>query len=69
VEAQTNRALVRAAERVAVVADSSKLGRRGFAKIGDLSLVSDLVTDSGAADSDLEALDRAGIKVHLVDVG
>ena len=36
VEAQTNRALVRAAARVIVVADSSKIGRRGFAKIGDI---------------------------------
>jgi DeoR family transcriptional regulator of aga operon len=68
VEAQTNRALVRAAARVAVVADSSKLSRRGFAKIGDLSLVSDLVTDADAADGDLEAFARAGVRVHVVDV-
>jgi DeoR family transcriptional regulator, aga operon transcriptional repressor len=69
VEAQTNRALLRAAARVAVVADSSKLGRRGFAKIGDLSLVSDLVTDSGASPADLDEISRTGVKVHVVDVG
>jgi DeoR family transcriptional regulator of aga operon len=68
VEAHTNRALVRAAERVAVVADSSKIGRRGFAKIGDLDLVGDLITDSLAAPSDVEALRRLGLRVHLVEV-
>ena len=45
VEAHTNRALVRAAERVIVVADSSKIGKRGFAKITDIATASDIVTD------------------------
>src|SRR4029079_1859420 len=67
VEAQTNRALVRTAARAAVVADSSKLGRRGFAKIGDLDLVSDLITDAAAPPDAVSARERAGIKVHLVD--
>jgi DeoR/GlpR family transcriptional regulator of sugar metabolism len=50
-----------------VVADSSKLGRRGFAKIGDLGLVSDLITDSAASPDAVEALRRGGIQVHLID--
>jgi DeoR family transcriptional regulator of aga operon len=49
------------------VADSSKLGRRGFAKIGDLDLVTDLITDAAAPQDAVAALERAGIKVHLVD--
>ncbi|MGA8245934.1 MAG: DeoR/GlpR family DNA-binding transcription regulator [Nocardioides sp.] len=69
VEAHTNRALLRAAERVAVVADSSKIGRRGFAKIGDLDVVGDLITDALAAPDDVEALRGAGLRVHLVDIG
>jgi DeoR family transcriptional regulator, aga operon transcriptional repressor len=68
VEAQTNRALVRTATRVAVVADSSKLERRGFAKIGDLDLVTDLITDSDAPPEAVTALRRAGIDVRLVPV-
>ncbi len=67
VEAQTNRALVRTAARAVVVADSSKLGRRGFAKIGDLDLVSDVITDSAAPADAVAALRRAGLQVHLVD--
>jgi DeoR family transcriptional regulator, aga operon transcriptional repressor len=67
VEAQTNRALARTAERVAVVADSSKIGRRGFAKIGDLAMASDLITDSAAPAESVDALRKAGLTVHLVD--
>jgi len=68
VEAQTNRFVLRAAERVVVVADSAKLGRRGFARISDLSAVNDLVTDSGATDAQVAELERAGITVHVVVV-
>lgn len=65
VEAQTNRTLLRTAERVIVVADSSKLGRRGFARISDLSVVHDLVTDAAAQESDVQAFRAAGITVHI----
>jgi DeoR family transcriptional regulator, aga operon transcriptional repressor len=69
VEAHTNRALLRTAERVIVVADSSKIGKRGFAKISDISSASDVVTDSEAAAEDIEALERLGPTVHVVNVG
>lgn len=68
VEAQTNRALLRAAQRVIVVADSSKIGRRGFARIGEITVVSDLVTDSQVAPAELAALERTGLTVHVVDL-
>jgi DeoR family transcriptional regulator of aga operon len=66
VEAHTNRALVAAAERVIVVTDSSKIGKRGFAKICDLSAVSDIITDSTADPADVEELQRRGPRVHVV---
>ena len=68
VEAHTNRALVRAAERVIVVADSSKVGRRGFAKIGDIAVASDIVTDAGVDPRTSRRLRAARAKVHVVDV-
>jgi DeoR family transcriptional regulator, aga operon transcriptional repressor len=68
VEAHTNRALLRAAERVIVVADSSKIGKRGFAKITDIASAADLVTDSGINPQDVEELERLGPTVHVVDV-
>lgn len=69
VEAHTNRALLRAAERVIVVADSSKIGKRGFAKIVDISAASDVVTDAQADAKDVAALQRLGPTVHVVEFG
>lgn len=66
VEAHTNRALVNAAERVIVVADSSKIGKRGFAKICDLATASDIITNSTADPADIAELERHGPKVHVV---
>src|SRR3954466_6954785 len=68
VEANTNRALVRAAERVIVVADSSKLGKRGFARICDVATASDIVTDAGADHRAVADLERLGPRVHVVQV-
>jgi DeoR family transcriptional regulator of aga operon len=64
VEAQTNRFLLRSAQRVIVVADASKIGRRGFARISEVGSVSDLVTDASATDQDVEELERVGVTVH-----
>lgn len=67
VEAHTNRALVRAAERVIVVADSSKIGKRGFARIIEIGGAADVVTDSGVAPQDVAELERLGPRVHVAD--
>jgi DeoR family transcriptional regulator, aga operon transcriptional repressor len=69
VEANTNRALVRAAERTIVVTDASKLGRRVFAKITDIAAVSDIVTDHTADPAEIAALRRLGVTVHVVEPG
>jgi DeoR family transcriptional regulator of aga operon len=66
VEAQTNRAILVAAERVIVVADATKIGRRAFARISEISTVSDLVTDSGADPQAVADLEAAGVVVHQV---
>jgi DeoR family transcriptional regulator of aga operon len=48
-----------------VVADSSKIGKRGFAKICEVAAVSDLITDAGADPADLAELRRRGPRVHV----
>jgi DeoR family transcriptional regulator of aga operon len=65
-EAQTNRSLLRAAEQVIVVADSTKIGRRGFARISEIGVVAHLITDTAAGPADIRDLERAGVKVHQV---
>jgi DeoR family transcriptional regulator, aga operon transcriptional repressor len=68
VEAQTNRSLLNTAARVIVVADSTKIGRRGFARISEVRAAHDLVTDTDARDADVRELERAGVRVHCAEV-
>lgn len=65
-EAATNAALVRAARRVVVVADSSKLGARAFVRICGLEDVDELLTDSGADASICASVAAAGVQVTIV---
>jgi DeoR/GlpR family transcriptional regulator of sugar metabolism len=51
--------------RVVAVADSTKLGRRGFTPIAPLAAVDVLVTDSGAGAAALDWIRSAGIEVLL----
>lgn len=55
VEIAVKQAMIEAAERVVVVADSSKLGRRSLAPVCGLSTVSALVTDDGLPEADRAA--------------
>jgi DeoR/GlpR family transcriptional regulator of sugar metabolism len=57
--------MVSQARRVVVVADSTKLERRGFTPIVALASVDVLVTDDGAAPEALEAIRATGIQVLL----
>jgi DeoR family transcriptional regulator, aga operon transcriptional repressor len=66
VEAHTNRALIDRSRYSVVVADSSKIGRVGFARICELSKIDEIITD-GAADPDvLHAVREAGVRVTTV---
>jgi DeoR family transcriptional regulator, aga operon transcriptional repressor len=65
-EAAINRLMTRRAARVIVTADSSKAGRRAFARICAAQDVDVLVTDSGIDQSALAKLTEAGIDVVVV---
>ncbi|MFJ3309909.1 DeoR/GlpR family DNA-binding transcription regulator [Streptomyces sp. NPDC086549] len=65
-EAAINRLLCERAERVIVAADSSKLGRRAFARICAAELVDTLVTDTAAAPDTVLRFEEAGIRVVTV---
>jgi DeoR/GlpR family transcriptional regulator of sugar metabolism len=62
-EAETDRCLVEAAQRVVVVADHTKLGVVALAKIVPLSRVDVLVTDGEAPEGALGAIRLAGVEV------
>jgi len=61
VEANTNRVLIDRAQRVVVVADSSKLERVTFARICGVERVDVLITDDQAPPAVLAALEHAGV--------
>ena len=67
-EASLNGAMINAAQKVVVLADSSKFGRRGFSKICDLEAVDRIITDSGVQQLYLDRLRERGIEVTVVDV-
>ncbi len=50
-----------------VVADSSKIGIEHNFFSGDLKDVTDLITDNGAAETQLEQLRQAGLRVEVVE--
>lgn len=66
-EARTNAAMVRAAQRTVVVADSSKIGRVTLAQVADLAGIDDVVTDSGAPAEELDRISALGPRVHVVE--
>ena len=65
-EAEVDRAMVRAATEVIVVADSSKIGGIGLATIMPLSGIHKLITDTDAPADFVGALREQGIEVILV---
>jgi DeoR family transcriptional regulator, aga operon transcriptional repressor len=66
IEAVTNRALLKRASEVVVVADSSKIGKVAFARICQLAEVDELITDEKAHPDDLAALRESGVRVTTV---
>ncbi|MCS0635836.1 DeoR/GlpR family DNA-binding transcription regulator [Streptomyces sp. LP05-1] len=62
-EAAVKRAVIAAARRVVLLADSAKHGQEHFARFGDLADVDLLITDSGLGPEDAAALTAAGTDV------
>jgi DeoR/GlpR family transcriptional regulator of sugar metabolism len=62
-EAETNRRLVDAAQKIVVVADHTKLSVIALAKIASLSRVDVLVTDEKANAEVLHEIELAGVRV------
>lgn len=68
-EAELNKVMMHAAQKVIVLADSSKFMRRGFSKIADLSDIDLIITDSGVPQAMRERLEEHGIELLIADEG
>ena len=65
-EARLNQKMIAVAQKVVVLADSSKFGRRGMAKICPLQEVDIIITDGEIADKTVKELEEEGIQVMVV---
>ncbi|NBC35825.1 DeoR family transcriptional regulator [Novosphingobium sp. FSY-8] len=59
------RAMIASAEKVYLVVDSSKIGRRSFSSVGPISLIHALITDNGISAEDKARFEDAGIEVII----
>lgn len=67
VEAHANAVMINRAHHVVVVADGSKIGRNLLAHTVDLTAIDELVTDSTADPTELDAIRACGVSVLIAD--
>ena len=63
--AAMKRAMIQAARKTVVLADSSKFGPPAFSDVSDLSMVDTLITDSGIKPAQKSILESAGVQVMV----
>ena len=63
---ETERQMIRAADRVTLVADSSKFGQRALSHLCPLSDVDEIVTDDGMSEEWRHVIESAGLKTEVV---
>ncbi|MFP4088808.1 MAG: DeoR/GlpR family DNA-binding transcription regulator [Cyclobacteriaceae bacterium] len=66
-EARLNQKMIEVAQKVIVLADSSKFGRRGMAKICPLEVVDEIITNAGISEKIKSELEDKGIKITIAE--
>ena len=64
-EAALNQKMMAASQKTIVLADSSKFGRRGFAKIADMDAVDIIITDAGVSPKIIKKVEDLGIDLII----
>ena len=65
-EASLNDAMINAAQKVVVLADSSKFGQRGFGRICALEDIDVIITDDGIPEQMVTIVEEAGVDLIIV---
>ncbi len=65
---ETERQMIRAADRVTLVADSGKFGQRALAHLCPLEDVHEVVTDDGISAAWQHVLESAGLRTEIVEI-
>lgn len=66
VEAHLNRQMIKTSQKVIVLSDSTKFGRRGFGRICGIEEVNQVITDKGIPAHYVNHLESIGIEVTIV---
>lgn len=66
-EAEINRTMMHTAQKTIVLADSTKFGRRGFAKISNIEDVDMIITDNRLPVPIRQQIEAMGIEIVTVD--
>ncbi|MEO6001471.1 MAG: DeoR/GlpR family DNA-binding transcription regulator [Chitinophagaceae bacterium] len=67
IESSLNQKMIRLAQKVVIMADSSKFGRRGLGKICGLDQIHYIITDNGVPAKTVKILEEEGIKVVVAN--
>lgn len=67
-EARLNKAMMESAQKTIVLADSSKFGKRGFAKIANLEDIDIIITDEHIKEADALRVEELGIKLIIANI-
>lgn len=62
---QLKEAMIKAASHVYLVADSTKINRASFTRLGALDMIQSFITDDGISDLDAAEFERRGIQVLI----
>ena len=62
---QLKEAMIKAAARVYLVADSTKINKSSFTRLGTLDVIHAFITDDGISDADAQAFERRGIEMLI----
>lgn len=66
-EASLTTAMMKSCTQTVVLADSSKFGRRGFGKIGNVEDIDIIVTDSGIPSTMRKKIEDLGVQILIAD--
>ncbi|WP_244530186.1 DeoR/GlpR family DNA-binding transcription regulator [Rhizobium sp. NFR07] len=62
---QLKEAMIKAAAHVYLVADSTKINRSSFTRLGSLDVINSFITDEGISDRDAREFEKRGIEVLI----
>lgn len=62
---QLKQAMIKAAQHVYLVADSTKINRTSFTRLGTLDVIHSFITDDGIRDEDAREFERRGIELII----